>query len=375
MHAPFAPSSTKRWLNCKGSFALALQIPEPPESEYAASGTAYHGVAARALEEHAAGHPVAIAPLSREDADMLQPYLEYAMRRMKTCSAVWIEQWLQRSVLLYGTPDLLLEFAGEDLLEVVDLKTGAGILVDPEENEQLLTYAFLALEHLHGLGRRLAKVRLTIVQPPDEGNVVKSWDTTSEHVREHGARCEAAIDAALAGSSELVPGSWCRFCKAKPICPRLRGEVIEALSTMPLSLTPVTIGNWLDRVERLDEFTKAVRELGHKIASEALATGHPGIPGWGLKPKRATRSWDDEEEVLKIARRRKIKIYQDKMLSPAMAEKAHPNLPEELRARIVAVSSGTNLVRVANAPTAPVAKSDTKMDRLMANFELMKHRR
>ena len=58
-------------------------------------------------------------------------------------------------------------------------------------------------------------------------------------------------------------------------------------------------------------------------------------------------------------------------MSPAMAEKAHPNMPEELTKQIVAVSSGSNLVRgeathVIAAPDAP------PMAKLVANLQLKK---
>jgi len=98
-----------------------------------------------------------------------------------------------------------------------------------------------------------------------------------------------------------------------------------------------------------------------------------------LKPKRATRQWVDEDKVLEIARRRRIKIWQDKLMSPAMAEKAHADLPEELTSLIVAVSSGSNLVKSkgpkTQAPLVALESEAKPMDKLMANFALMKHRR
>jgi hypothetical protein len=254
---------------------------------------------------------------------------------------------------------------------VVDLKTGSGIMVDAEENEQLLTYAFMALVKLRKVGRTFDRVRLTIVQPPDEANPVKSWDCAAGRVMEHGARVEAAIARALEGDPPIVPGEWCRFCRAKPVCPKLRGEMVEALAGLtPATMTPASLAQWLDRSDRMEGFIKAVREVGHTLVGAGV-----NVPGWTLKPKRATRQWDDEDKVLEIARRRKIKIYQDKMLSPAMAEKAHPNLPQELRDRIVAVSSGSNLVRGEAPDTVNVKPEATKTERLMANFKLMQHRR
>ncbi len=369
-HAPFTPSATKRWLNCQGSFPLSLLMPPEVESTYAEEGSRLHGVAAEWLTR-----PANHSLVPRHDYETLKPYLDYATRRIAVSDFVAIEQRLDYSPLLFGTPDLLLGFSGAhssgDVLEVVDLKTGAGIMVDAEENEQLLTYAFMALVKLRKLGRVFDRVRLTIVQPPDEANPVKSWECSASRVMEHGARVEAAIARALEGDPPIVPGEWCRFCRAKPVCPKLRGEMVEALAGLtPATMTPASLAQWLDRSDRMEGFIKAVREVGHTLVGAGV-----NVPGWTLKPKRATRQWDDEDKVLEIARRRKIKIYQDKMLSPAMAEKAHPNLPQELRDRIVAVSSGSNLVRGEAPDTVNVKPEATKTERLMANFKLMQHRR
>ena len=368
-HAPFPPSAAKRWMTCTASFALGLQVPEAPESEYAAEGTRLHDVAAGVLTgAHTGATP--------EDRAFLKPYLTYAAQRMAKAADFAIEERLNHSPLLFGTPDLRLLFNGKvnlpnGLLEIVDLKNGAGIMVEPKENEQLMTYAYMALvKRLPGYTPK--NVRLTIVQPPDEARPVKSWDTTSERIAEHGAAAEAAIQTALEGRGELQTGDHCRFCKARAICPKLRGDVVEALASgLPATMSKASLGHWLDRAERVEGFIKDLREIAHRTAEEAMMTGKPGIPGWMLKPKRATRQWADEDKVLEIARRRRIKIWQDKLLSPAMAEKAHPNMPEELQQQIIAVSSGSNLVR-GESPHKVLAPDASPMAKLAANLSLKK---
>ena len=373
-HAPFAPSAAKRWMSCPGSFALSLQYPEEPESEYAIEGSRLHDVAAR----HLMGP--SLAGTSKEDYTFLKPYLDYARKRIALADAWAVEQHIYHSDLLNGTPDLLLYFKREDLLEIVDLKCGAGIPVDPTENAQAMTYAFMAMhELLKQQTEYPANVRLTIVQPPISDEP-KSWDVPAIRIFEHGTQAQEAIDRAMAGGAPLVPGDHCRFCRARPSCPALRGEVIEAFGQAgyAMPITAASLALWLDRADRIDTWVAALREHGHKVAGELLAQGKPGIPGWGLKPKRATRQWADEDKVLEIARRRKIKIWQDKLMSPAMAEKAHPNMPEELTAQIVSVSSGTNLVRLkGDEPQAVEApESEAKpMDKLMANLNLLQFRK
>ena len=373
-HAPFAPSSATRWLKCQGSFALGLQLPEPPEGPYAAEGTRLHDVAAALLRRQ-----VPAVKQEPEDNAFLEPYLIHC-EILKQCSNRWVvEERQEYSNLLFGTPDFVA--LGPDWLEVVDLKTGAGIMVEPEENDQLLCYAWMALKKLYAQqpGKKAVPkfkgVRLTIVQPPDEENPVKSWETTSDHVMAWGVKAEAAIQTAIEGSFNLVPGEHCRFCKAKPVCPKLMGHVTEALPVIVRELRPDKLAGWLDKADLMQQWLDALRETAHDLA----CAGHP-IPGYELKPKRATRSWVDEEKAAAIARAKRMKIFQPrKLMSPAMAEKAHADLPEELTSLIVAVSSGSNLVKSkgpkTQAPLVALESEAKPMDKLMANFALMKHRR
>jgi hypothetical protein len=366
-HAPFAPSSATRWLNCQGSFGLGLQLPDAPSSEYADEGSRLHDVARDYLKgtpDNA--HPV----MSGEDFAFLRPYLDYCMALKPRCNRYEIEQRQEFSQLLFGTPDFV--GIGPDWLQIVDLKTGAGIMVEPEENDQLLCYAFMVLNARKGWAPR--EVRLTIVQPTDEDRPVKTWVTTAKHVMEWGVRAQAAMQAAIEGSFQLEPGDHCRFCKAKPVCPKLMGHVTESLPVVVRELRPDRLAYWLDKADLMQQWLDSLREVAHDLA----CSGHP-IPGYELKPKRATRSWSDEDKVLEIARKRKIKIWQDKLMSPAMAEKAHPKLPEELTSLIVAVSSGSNLVKSKGPkPQAPIVALESEaqpMAKLMANFSLLKHRR
>ena len=138
-HAPFPPSSAKRWLNCPGSFALGLQRAQAGDNEYSIEGTRLHSIAAGFL----AGDGKTYVLASDADLDTIRLYLDYAAKRTQLADAYAVEETIIHSPLLYGTPDLLLFFKKQSMLEVVDLKTGAGIMVEPEENDQLLCYAFM----------------------------------------------------------------------------------------------------------------------------------------------------------------------------------------------------------------------------------------
>jgi len=411
-HAPFAPSSAKRWLNCPGSFGLGLQLPDKEDSDYARDGTRLHKIAADILyyefEVRREVEEATAYQLKTADERFLKPYIDYALTVKQEACWVRLEERIDHSPLLFGTPDLIAVYPlDRDLMEVVDLKTGHGIMVDPEGNDQLLAYAYMALtglkerkwgQWLHEKERQRQKrkkpgefdlsdiavvpepdpvqflpqtIRLTIVQPACEEEPVKSWDTTAWEVMAWGLKAEKAITAAIYGATELQPGDWCRFCKAKPVCPKLRGLVLESMPVVVQELMPDKVAFWLDKAELLEQWLNGLREFAHETVKAGIE-----VPGWGLKPKRATRSWDNEQEVRDIARRKRLKIFQERpLMSPAMAEKAHNPLPEELREHIVVVSSGTNLVRASRAPKPVTVASDAEpMAKLMANFELLKFR-
>ena len=338
-HAPFSPSAAKRWMTCRGSFGLSLQLPDPPSSSYAKEGTRLHDVA----EQMLLGRP---GPYAHADMEAVMSYVLWCRDLIKISIAHGVEQHIAHSPLLGGTPDFW-ALVGSTL-NVVDLKTGAGIPVSPVENYQLMVYAWMLVGALST--HPIDNVRLTIDAYAPVSDEPQHWLIGIDDLMLFGEDVEAAIAEAIGGSTELVPGEHCRWCKAKPTCPKLLGTVTEALPIPVAALQPARLGEWLNKADLINQWTDALRERAHQLAQAGQE-----IPGWKLKPKRATRQWVDDEKVLEIARRRKIKIWQDKLMSPAMAEKAHPNLPQELRDEIVAVSSGTNLVRDDN-PSPRVEK-------------------
>jgi hypothetical protein len=317
-------------MTCPGSFGLSLQLPDAPSSSYAEEGNRLHDVAELMISDDSV-----VREVKHADMEAVMSYVLWCRDLIKEASAYGVEEYVAHSELLGGTPDFWAVV--DDTLNVVDLKTGAGIAVSPEGNYQLMVYAYMIMKKLDPFAPKM--VRITIVQPPISDEP-QHWHISADELMSFGEDMQDAISEAIGGSTHLVPGEHCRWCKAKPTCPKLLGTVTEALPIPVATLKPALLGEWLNKAELLQQWLDALRERGHQLAQAGQE-----IPGWKLKPKRATRQWVDDEKVLEIARRRKIKIWQDKLMSPAMAEKAHPNLPQELRDEIVAVSSGTNLVR------------------------------
>lgn len=371
-HAPFAPSSAKRWLTCTASYGAALHLPDPPESEYASDGTRLHDIAANMLMGRAVN-------ATNEDVAFLAPYIQHCSGLRERANWHAVEKTIEHSPLLFGTPDFVA--LCPDGLHVVDLKTGAGVMVDPVENDQALAYAYMALTALwSGVQSLLVEiptfldVHVTIVQPTDEDLPVKTWVTTTERVWQWGREAEETMSKIVTGQArEYVPGEHCRWCKAKPVCPKLRGTLVGLpASLQPAELSPEATAEVLNRADLVLQFIDAVREHGHALASRGIV-----VPGWTLKPKRATRSWANPLEVIEWARGKGVlkQVTEPKLLSPAQVEKANKALYEDMARMAVAISSGTNLVR--GNPSAPVALPEgaSKTERLLANLETLKYRK
>ena len=328
LHSPLGASSMYRWRACPGSFRLAHSLPSAPGSRYAAAGTLAHRLleqSARAGwrvvkrgaigQEHTVeGHAIVVDDAMVDNVNFAIGYL----RKLKV-AAGWMQvempirldtyfehpDWADLPVRLYGTLDAAALIARE--LEIVDYKSGSGIMVDPVENDQLMFYGAGALPLLPVMPRT---VKMTILQPAAP-EPVRSWTIDAIDVLmwvEEVLR--PAVAAAIAVDAPLVPGEkQCRFCPAVASCPALyagamtaaqheftaTGEVgtVEAISSVPLPADPAWVGQALDMVALAEIWTARLREHAMGMLQEGV-----DIPGWCLTPTRASRKWLLDEKML-----------------------------------------------------------------------------
>src|SRR5262249_18993744 len=128
----------------------------------------------------------------------------------------------------FGTLDLLVRI--NHTIHVIDFKFGAGVRVlaltpDGDEdviNSQLLFYAAAARHSLPRFFAGVKDVTLTILQPMSidlEAEMISSVTVTHDELDAFVMAYRAACEEALSGAPHLEPGSWCRFCPARLICP------------------------------------------------------------------------------------------------------------------------------------------------------------
>lgn len=122
--------------------------------------------------------------------------------------------WVPHS---FGTADAIVVRPG--VVQVFDLKYGKGVKVSAEGNPQLRIYGLGAMDHYFDWGIR--RVELHIVQPRLDWHSTELL-TAGELTAWGEQELRPAAERAWRGPEEYEAGSWCRFCKAKGVCPAHR---------------------------------------------------------------------------------------------------------------------------------------------------------
>jgi hypothetical protein len=341
-------STAKRVMHCPGSVALSATVPPRPSSKYADEGTLLHDIIARVLEhsqppEFYLGTEYEGIALTE---DLIDRKLAPALAALDEIDPAQGMVFMAEAKVgfgdlipgVFGSTDLLGNLDGRAI--VLDWKFGDGVMVSPEENEQLLFYAAAAMRTPETAWAFIdaTEVELIIVQPP----YTKRWTTTVERVRQFEYDLTVAVERAQAPDAALKMGDHCRWCPAKVVCPLMTGAADRALKTQVTSLDAGSIGAYLDQADLVEQWLADLRGL----AQSMIETG-TSVPGWKLVPKRATRQWVDENVAHKSLQEAGLEeedLYVSKLVSPAQAEKALKKtkqvLPDGLT---VAVSSGNTL--------------------------------
>lgn len=363
-HSKIGASSMKRWAACPGSVKLSEGI-ESRSSVFAEEGTKAHELAEKWLNEgeHAmAGYPV-------DMVEHVSVYIDAVMERWDAGSVntVLVEQRFHLHELhsdLFGTSDAIVWQPAIERLSVIDLKYGAGVPVEVEDNPQLQYYALGAL--LANKQWKPREVEVVIVQPrcphPDGPvrtqvlQVVDLLDFAADLVEavKRTEEASAAYDLEDTPSYKaywfelyLTLGDHCRFCPAAAICPKQRSnaqELAKIAFTPGVSYDAQQLADTLEWLPILEAWIKNTREFAYAEAEK----GHD-IPRHKLVEKRATRKWRDPIEAWKHLKAAGVDyseaLEEPALKSPAAIEKL---LPKDKRTILdeltVKESSGHTLV-------------------------------
>ena len=240
---------------------------------------------------------------------------------------------------VFGSTDLLGRIGKRAF--ILDWKFGSGVPVPADDNPQLMFYAAAAMRtpEVQWVFDECDEIECIIVQPPS----VKRWVTTTKRIKAFEQELAMAVKISQMPDAPLNAGEHCRWCAAKPTCPKMTGLADRALHAKLDTLDVVQIADYLKKADMLEQWIADVRGLAHQV----LDAGKP-VPGFKLVAKRAIRSWADEDQALVAMMNEGIpedELTQVKVISPAQAEKVLKKHGKQLPAnQVVAVSSGSTLV-------------------------------
>jgi hypothetical protein len=398
-HSTWSASSTARNWGCPGALALCAKVPEQPESEPAAWGTACHEVSEDCLREgrdptewigrtiRTKEHAIEV---DEEMAETARTYVDYVRGRFgaSALNVLHIEQRFSLAALnppfdAGGTADAVIYHANERRLEVIDLKGGRGVVVEAEGNKQLRTYALGAV--LANPALDVGTVQVTIVQPRAGRDAIRSEEFDPVELMEWTSDLMQAMrSSALAmeaygevrgevsreewGETNLRAGEHCRFCPARAICPAQEKAALDAagvwfddldqpqLKNAPDELDPARLARVLDAAGMIEDWLNAVRALAHNLAQAGTE-----IPGYVLVEKIGRRRWKDEAAAeVALSDLPDDVVFETKLRSIAQIEKAlgakRKREFEGLLSSLVETPvTGLNLVR-AGKTTRPAVK-------------------
>lgn len=311
-HSLLAPSSASRWINCSPSARLTENYSDTT-SAYAADGTIAHNVAEGKLN-HRLGY-TGTKPKCRDTEmdEYTDDYVNFVLEQAAalTNPTVYVEQRVDCSRYVpecFGTCDALI--VSDAVLHIIDLKSGRGIRVDAEENDQLRIYALGALAMFDFL-YDIATVRMSIFQPK-LGNC-STWEISATALTDWAKNTlKPAAQLAWNGGGDYKAGSHCQFCKAKAEC-RKRAEANLALAaydfTDPALLQICEVADILGKI---DELTSWASDIKDYALSEALKGVR--FDGWKVVEGRSNRKYTDETAAADAVTKIGLDPYEHKIL-------------------------------------------------------------
>jgi len=351
-HAKLSPSSSNCWIKCPGSIKLSETVPPPLDSPYAMEGTAAHKLAelcvksGKPAEEHK-GKFISVESNDKGDPktfevtdEMIEAVDIYVSEATVAEGAKrLIEAELDLSFVVkdcFGHADCINYYPKVKLLEVLDLKYGKGILVDPEWNTQAMCYGVGALK----LFPEAEQVRLTIVQPRayHKDGPVRRWTTTKKVLSGWAVGVlKNAADIASKPNAPFKAGEHCRFCPALAICKEQRENALAIAKTdfdNPVLPDPERLSNDdMTRVMALAPRFVAWASSVQAYAQSQLEMGQE-VLGYKLVAKRSNRKWVDmKKATLKVSSYLREAAFEKKLITVAKAEKAikkQGNSPEAI---------------------------------------------
>lgn len=305
-HAPLAPSSAARWMQCGRSPSMEAAFPEEEESEAAREGTAAHWWWSEAM---AGEIRVGVSPSGVLITDEMIEHGTTFIERIASVapqSEVIVEAQIQNPIIHkdnWGTPDAFWYDAETNSLYIWDYKYGHGY-VGAYRNWQLISYGALIAAFL-GLDAGTVKFVFTIYQPRNYAadGPFREWRVEGGEMLSLIRQMQSS--AKLAGvDSRAISGPECKNCKARHACAVFQAvaySVVDlALQTTPEALSERSLGKELAILKQAEERLKA-RITGLEEDAKARLRAGKVLQGWMLEQGYGREGWTvPPEEVFAL---------------------------------------------------------------------------
>lgn len=308
-HALLGPSSAHCWMVCTPSARLGENI-EDKGSEYAQEGTLAHRLGELLLRERWEGLDIT-AKLETVKADPLYSaamwehmtgyaaFIEERMAEAKSRCAdprIFIEQQLDLSEYVpegFGTADCAI--IADGLLDVIDLKYGAGIPVRAEDNPQMRQYGLGCLLSF-SIFYNITEVRTTIYQPRLD-SVSTEVMPAADLLAWADIELKPKAFAAWEGIGEFKPGEHqCKWCKAGATC-KARAEYYLELASKEFEdaalMDNIEVADVLERLPGLLDWAESLK----KYAQDAAVNRGEHFPGFKVVEGRSNRKYTNEHAI------------------------------------------------------------------------------
>lgn len=367
-HARLSASGSKQWINCPGSIQKEQDYPQGGSSIFAQQGTAGHHLADYCLTTgtDAADHvgtriyvydgndekkkDTVAVPARVEEGGALeerlvaegytrfevvdgegngesvevkawavQMFVDKVRREYeKTVGALELlgekapplttEEYMDGSAihaLMGGTADA--NFLGFDnWIKLFDLKFGAGVSVEVEDNTQLKIYAVLILMILMGRGHEPDGVDMYIVQPRLEhaDGPIRHARYTRQELLDFRDELRGLAEATQRRNAPTNAGDWCLWCKAKIDCDAFR-ERTQEVARMEFDDPPdhIVAPTDLDQLAKIAAWMPMIDALFRDVNGAIGRELHQGraVEGFKLVRMKTNRRFgrpDDHPEGL-----------------------------------------------------------------------------
>ena len=330
-HAKLSASGSSRWLNCTGSIKAENNARVINRTNTAAEyGTCSHELADIILStgnniEDYLDKYLSDAPNVAVDEEMIEHVQNYVEYVQSFGGDQFYEVRLDYSHLVpegFGTSDAVV--IKDNVLHVIDLKMGKGVIVDAEENSQGMLYALGAV-HEYAYLYDFEKVVIHIYQPRVHN--YSTWEISIDDLTDFGVYVAKQAKEALSDDAPRTVGEkQCQWCKAKATCGTLKAhteKVISAefdvLEELPMvdTLTDEKLSNIMSNKKLIESWLKAIEEhIGDTLRQGGSFTGYKLVNG------RSSRRWSDTESAEQtLTALLADEAFEKKLLTVAKAEK------------------------------------------------------